>query len=712
MTHHIRRAILPFTAIVGQEKMKKALILNAINPRIGGVLIRGEKGTAKSTAVRALAELLPEIEVINGCPFNCNPYDEGEMCDLCYAKKTNGEDLEVVMRRMWVVDLPLGATEDRVVGSIDVEKAIKEGIKALEPGILAAANRGILYIDEVNLLDDHVADVILDSAAMSINVVEREGVSVSHPSKFILVGTMNPEEGELRPQLLDRFGLQASVESIDDVDKRVEIVKLVGSFERDPEEFRARFEGNQKELREKIVQAKQIVNEVEISDDLLKITADTCIKLGVRTHRAEIVIDRTAKTIAALDGKKKVTFEDIKEAMELALPHRMRRKPFEPPSLDTEKLDEMLHDKKKQHEEEKEENKQQQQQQRKEGGEKREKKGDSEHQHKNEQLDENQKSQDDNDDMKEQEPQKESVFNIGDPIDTKAVRQKQKKDRTYRRKISGRRIPTLSLRNNGKYVRHGFPKGEIKDVALDATIRAAAPYQKERGSDTDLAVVIKTHDIREKIRVGKISTATMFVVDASGSMGANRRMESAKGAVLSLLLDSYQQRDKVGMVAFRGNQADTLLPLCSSVDLAYKGLKELPTGGRTPLVAGLKKGLNLLLNEKQKDEGVIPVLLLISDGRANVSSGSGNKEIEKELLALAEQARANGINVIVIDTEEVSKSFIQMQLGYCREIASYSGGRYYAINNLTSQKVHDIVIGENELLMDLQEVWDKNDIKH
>ena len=671
---------MPFTAIVGQEKMKKSLILNAINPRIGGVLIRGEKGTAKSTAVRALAELLPEIEMVKGCPFNCNPYDEGEMCDLCYAKKTNGENQEVAKRRMWVVDLPLGATEDRVVGSIDVEKAIKEGIKALEPGILAAANRGILYIDEVNLLDDHIADVILDSAAMSINVVEREGVSVSHPSKFILVGTMNPEEGELRPQLLDRFGLQASVESIDDADKRVEIVKLVGSFERDPEEFRARFEGNQKELREKIVQAKQIINEVEISDDLLKITAETCIELGVRTHRAEIVIDRTAKTIAALDGRKKVTFEDIKEAMELALPHRMRRKPFEPPSLDTEKLDEMMPETKKEHKEEKQENKQQQ---------------GKEHEHRNEQHSPaNPRSHDDKDDMKE--PQKEFVFDIGDSIDTSVVRQKQKRDRTYRRKISGRRVPTLSLRNNGKYVRHGFPKGEIKDVALDATIRASAPYQKERGLDTDsdLAVVIKAQDIREKIRVGKVSTATMFVVDASGSMGANRRMESAKGAVLSLLLDSYQQRDKVGMVAFRGNQADVLLPLCSSTDLAYKKLKELPTGGRTPLFAGLERGINLLLNEKQKDEGAIPILLLISDGRANVSSS--NKDIKNELLALAEQARVKGIHVSVIDTEVVNKSFIQLQLGYCRDIAAGSGGKYYPIADLTPQAVHDIVTQERE----------------
>ena len=693
MTHHIRREILPFTAIVGQDTMKNALILNAINPRIGGILIRGEKGTAKSTAVRALAELLPEIEVVNGCTFNCNPYDTHEMCELCYAKRSDGEDLKVAMRRMWVVDLPLGATEDRVVGSIDVEKAIKGGIKALEPGILAAANRGILYIDEVNLLDDHVADVILDSAAMSINVVEREGISISHPSKFILVGTMNPEEGELRPQLLDRFGLQASVESIDDVEKRVEIVKQVENFERYPEEFKERFEVKQKDLRDKIEHAKQIVNEVTISDDLLKITAETCIKLGVRTHRAEIVITRAAKAIAAFDNRKKVTFDDIKEAMELALPHRMRRKPFESPGLDNKKLDELMQDTKKEHEEDKKEKTQQQKQQKQQKKDKEEQK----HQHEHEQPDKNPQGQDEKDNVNES--QNETVFNIGDPIDTRAVRQKQKKDKTYRRKTSGRRIPTLSLRNNGKYIRHGIPKGKITDFALDATIRAAAVYQKERVLDSDLAVVIKRQDIREKIRVGKISTATMFVVDASGSMGADRRMESAKGAVLSLLLDSYQQRDKIGMVAFKGEQADVLLPLCSSTDLALERLKELPTGGRTPLAAGLEEGLKLLMVEKHRDEETIPILLLISDGRANVSAG-GYKEQEQELLALAEQARAKGIYVIVIDTEIVNKSFIQMQLGYCRAIASYSGGKYYPIADLTSGAVRDIVISERKMLND------------
>ncbi|MHC1572911.1 MAG: ATP-binding protein, partial [Candidatus Syntropharchaeales archaeon] len=337
--HHIERKILPFTAIVGQEKMKKALILNAINPKIGGVLIRGEKGTAKSTAVRALAELLPEIEVVNGCSFNCNPRDVKEMCDICYGRMKGGEKLESVKRRARVIDLPLGATEDRVVGTLNIEKAIKEGIRALEPGILAAANRGILYIDEVNLLDDHVADVLLDAAAMGVNLVEREGVSVAHPSRFILVGTMNPEEGELRPQLLDRFGLQVNVESLDDADSRVEIVKIAESFETDTDECIAKFKDQQLELSERIVLAKSRLPEVKISDDLLRTTARMCIELGVKTHRAEIVITRTAKTIAAFDDRQEVTLDDIKEAMELALPHRMRKRPFEPPQLDTEKLD-------------------------------------------------------------------------------------------------------------------------------------------------------------------------------------------------------------------------------------------------------------------------------------------------------------------------------------------------------------------------------------
>ncbi|MDI6859197.1 MAG: AAA family ATPase [Methanocellales archaeon] len=447
VTHHVRRKILPFAAIVEQEKMKHALILNAINPSIGGVLIRGEKGTAKSTAVRALAELLPETEVVSNCPFNCNPLDENEMCDVCYAKKENGEKMDVISRKVRIIDLPLGATEDRVVGMLDVEKAIKKGIKALEPGILAEVNRGILYIDEVNLLDDHVADVLLDAATTGINTVEREGISVSHPSKFILIGTMNPEEGELRPQLLDRFGLQVSVESIDDPDKRVEIVKVVDEFEHSSEKFKKKFEQEQNALKERITNAKFILKDVTIDDDLLRVVADTCIKLGVKTHRAEIVIVRTAKTIAAFNGRKKVTREDVKEAMELALPHRMRRKPFEPPHLDMGRLDEVMSNA----------------QDKKQGREEREQKGEKhEHHHAEKDERDTRGSEYEGEQDSSTSKAREFVFEVGNPIDVSKLKTAQKKDKTYRRKTHGRKIDTLSLCNSGRYVRATLPRGAGK----------------------------------------------------------------------------------------------------------------------------------------------------------------------------------------------------------------------------------------------------------
>jgi magnesium chelatase subunit D len=347
MVHHIRKNILPFTAIVGQDQMKQALILNAINPRIGGVLIRGEKGTAKSTAVRALAEILPEIEIVKGCPFNCNPADEQELCDICNEKIEKREPIETLKKKVQVITLPLGSTEDRVIGTIDIERAIKEGIKALEPGILAAVNRGILYIDEVNLLDDHVVDVLLDSAAMGVNVVEREGISLSHPAKFILIGTMNPEEGELRPQLLDRFGLQVTVEGIADVDDRIEIVHVADEFEIDPAAFMQKYADGQKRLTEKIVTAKKILPRVKISDGIVRKIAETCVQMGVMTHRAEITIVRTAKTITAFNGREEVTIDDVREAMALALPHRMRKKPFEDPRVDQQKINDMMQDEQK-----------------------------------------------------------------------------------------------------------------------------------------------------------------------------------------------------------------------------------------------------------------------------------------------------------------------------------------------------------------------------
>ncbi len=334
----IRRHVFPFAALVGQAEMKKALLLNAVNPRLGGVLIRGEKGTAKSTAVRALAELLPEIQVVADCPFGCDPDDVTAMCASCRERRAAGEELTRRWHKTRVVELPVSATEDRVVGTLDMEYAIKKGEKRFEPGVLAEANRGILYVDEVNLLDDHVVDVLLDAAAMGVNTVEREGVSFSHPARFILVGTMNPEEGELRPQLLDRFGLCVTITGVAEPSLRVEIVKRRAAFEDDPAGFAAAWEEEQHKIRGGITTARELLPRVNITDDMLLQIATIAVEMGVDGHRADLVMMRAAKTNAALEGRTEVTAADIRETANLALLHRMRRKPFQELALDEAKL--------------------------------------------------------------------------------------------------------------------------------------------------------------------------------------------------------------------------------------------------------------------------------------------------------------------------------------------------------------------------------------
>lgn len=332
----------PFTAIVGQEKMKKALVLNVINPLLGGVLIRGEKGTAKSTAVRALAELLPERTMAGGCLFGCDPEDESMQCDGCAEKRAGGRGLPAVPSKMKVVDLPVSATEDRVVGTLDIEHAIKKGEKKFEPGILAQANRNILYVDEVNLLDDHVVDILLDSAAMGVNILEREGISFTHPARFILVGTMNPEEGDLRPQLLDRFGLVVDVAGERDVARRVEVIKRRLAFEKDPGAFAMEFEPLQQELRDRIAEAGRLLKEVRYDDTILEMAARVSIEMGVDGHRADIGMIKTAATLAAYHLSRQVSRNDMLEAAELVLPHRMRRRPFEEGAMEFSKVEEII----------------------------------------------------------------------------------------------------------------------------------------------------------------------------------------------------------------------------------------------------------------------------------------------------------------------------------------------------------------------------------
>jgi len=323
------RPVFPFTAIIGQDEMKLSLILNVIDPRIGGVMIMGDRGTGKSTTIRAAADLLPEIEVVSSDPFNSSPIDFELMSDEVKTAILNNEEVEVNKKKVPMVDLPLGATEDRVCGTIDIEKALTEGVKAFEPGLLAKANRGILYVDEVNLLDDHLVDVLLDSAASGWNTVEREGISIKHPARFVLVGSGNPEEGELRPQLLDRFGMHAEIRTVRDPELRVRIVEERSSFDQNPDTSLNEHEEEQKQLREKIVNAQDILNDVALSYDLRVKISQVCGSLDVDGLRGDIVTNRAAKAHAAYNGRKEVTVEDIEAIISLCLRHRLRKDPLE-----------------------------------------------------------------------------------------------------------------------------------------------------------------------------------------------------------------------------------------------------------------------------------------------------------------------------------------------------------------------------------------------
>ena len=338
-----KQPVFPFTAIVGQERMKLALILNIINPTLSGVLIRGEKGTAKSTGVRALAQILPAIEVIKDCPFQHAPSADHDLCNNCFVgecrqKMVSGEAVATLERGIKVVELPIGATEDRLVGTLDLEHALQKGEKRVEPGILAAAHRGILYVDEVNLLDDHLVDVLLDSAAMGVNTIEREGVSFSHPSRFTLVGTMNPEEGELRPQLLDRFGLCVSIGGINYLKERVAVMERRAAFDEDPESFARQWEFESRLLAAQIDKARKLYPQVTIEEPLLYEIASYCLEVGIDGHRGDIITMKAAKTLAAYQGRTAVNKEDIDTAAELALPHRVRRQPLQDIVVDVQSL--------------------------------------------------------------------------------------------------------------------------------------------------------------------------------------------------------------------------------------------------------------------------------------------------------------------------------------------------------------------------------------
>ncbi|MFR9778094.1 VWA domain-containing protein [Micromonospora sp. MS34] len=734
-------------------EMRLALLLNAVSPAIGGVLVRGEKGTAKSTAVRALAALLPPVDRVAGCRFACDPAAPDPGCPD--GPHPAGPPAE--RRPAHLVELPVGAAEDRVVGSLDLERALAEGVRAYEPGLLAAAHRGVLYVDEVNLLHDHLVDLLLDAAAMGRCHVEREGVSVSHAARFLLVGTMNPEEGELRPQLLDRFGLTVEVAASRDPAVRAEVVRRRLAADADPTGFAAGWVGADAEVARRVAAARHRLGRVVLPDAALRQIAEVCAAFDVDGMRADIVTARTAVAHAAWQGRDRVGAEDVRIAARLALPHRRRRDPFDTPGLDEQRLDEALRRARDAHPDD-----------------------------------------DPNDDGPDDDgpdgpgagggptggpggggPGRGGPADGGGPVaqqDPRGAATGGRPDRAGARwpvngaderstaddgggggrrrpdeaadRVRGGRpgageghadgdpdaaaggsaagrgdaspgpagprrtgpgdagpawpagpvaAPDRGLRarlltapgvgegvpgrrsrartGRGRSTGSRVPAGRPGALHLPATVRAAAPHQAARGRAGG-PLRLRPDDLREAVREGREGNLVLFVVDASGSMGARQRMSAVKGAVLALLGDAYQRRDKVAVVAFRGAGAQTLLPATSSVLAAATRLAELPTGGRTPLAEGLLAAAELLRLERLRDPKRRPLVLVVTDGRAT----AGDRPLDRAERAAAVLG-ATGAACVVVDCESGP-----VRLHLARRLAAHLRAPHHPLSALVTTR--------------------------
>jgi magnesium chelatase subunit D len=628
-------SLFPFSAVHGSDQMRLALVLNAVSPAIGGVLVRGEKGTAKSTAVRALAALLPPVAVVAGCRFSCDPAaPEGSCPDGPH------DEPAATSRPARLVELPVGASEDRVAGSLDLQRALSDGVRAFEPGLLAAAHRGILYVDEVNLLADHLVDVLLDASAMGRNHVERDAVSVSHPARFVLIGSMNPEEGELRPQLLDRFGLTVEVAASRDPAVRVEVIRRRLAADADPVAFAQRWSEAESALQSSIVAAQQALPNVELSDTALRQIAEVCAAFDVDGMRADIVTARTAMAHAAWQGRLSVTAEDVRVAATLALPHRRRRNPFDEPGLDPEALDEALERAEANSKDEGPEDGPDHEGPEGGGPETDGPDGGSAEQ---------------SSDAGGQAPQNGSA-----PISA-AGKAKLIRGSSGQRAVAGRRAAART----GRGATTGASKAGHGSIHLVATITAAASRAR---SDTPL--IVAHEDLRRAQRHGKQGNLVLFVVDASGSMAARSRMAQVKGSILALLTDAYQRRDKVGLITFRDKGSELILPPTTSVSNAARRLESLSTGGRTPLAAGLQRACQVVRSELTRDPLRRPLVLLITDGRAD------NAAAAQAGLALREH------DLVVIDCESGP-----VRLGLARRLADLLHAEYLLLSDVTGALV-------------------------
>lgn len=604
----------PFSAVVGQETVKQALMLCAVNPAIGGVLLAGEKGTAKSTLVRGLAELL------ESAPF---------------------------------VELPLNTTEDRLVGSVDFEAALKKGLLQPEGGLLQQVNGGFLYVDEVNLLSEHIVNILLEVSSTGENIVEREGISFRHRCRFVLVGSMNPEEGRLRPHFADRFGLYVPTSGERDSQARCEIIRRRLEYERNPLAFEQEWEKETLRLKTKLAQARQLLAQVQLPDRQRTFAAQLAAQGGCAGHRAELAICEAARARAALEGRLTVTGADIQAVAPLALAHRLREAISIPePPKETA------------------------------GG---------------QQEEAEQEPSPALPDMKPSEPTQDVQPSEppSAPAPTAAGQERWEDIQPIRQEITlaepnkkermpagtGKRLKVRSHSSRGRYIRATLPKQRTEDLAFDATLRAAAAHPK---GDSALMVSVREDDIRVKVREQRTGATILFLVDASGSMGAMRRMGIVKGAVLSLLSDAYEKRDTVGIIAFAKDKAETLLPLTRSVDLAQKCLRKLHTGGKTPLAHGLQAAYQMLKTDRLRNPGAQQYLVIVSDGKTNVPLYSGSAADDAQNVA--KRLRAEPIQALVLDPEE---GF--MQFGMAKKLAQTLNAEYIPLKIRSGQVLGDTV---------------------
>ncbi len=645
----------PFSAVVGQERLQLALILCAVHPGIGGVLVRGEKGTAKSTVVRALAQLLPPVVDETGA------------------------------RPARLVELPVGATEDRVVGSLDLERVLRDGEQAFRPGLLAAAHHGVLYVDEVNLLHDHLVDVLLDAAAMGRVHIERDGVSHSHPARFVLVGTMNPEEGELRPQLLDRFGLTVDVAASRNVDVRMAVVRRRLDYEADPAGFAASYAAADRAVAERILGARDRVASVRLDDTELRRIAALCAAFDVDGMRADLVVARTATAHAAWRGADVVTEEDVRVAAELALPHRRRRDPFDEPGISEEQLDDAMRDAADEVAREDAEQSATDDGTSSAGDES----GDARPEAGDPPRDESGTETTASDETTGPDPDDDP----DSPPDGPGGGRPAREGRTGAPVSAAAPPPRFEVPGIGEGApgrrsraesRHGRVVRPSSDTGtglhLLGTVFAAAPHQHARGrGDGPLKLVAE--DLRGAYREGREGNLVVFVVDASGSMAARDRLSAVTGAVVTLLRDAYQRRDKVAVITVRGQDAELVLPPTSSVDIAVRRLSGMRTGGKTPLAAGLLKAREIVQRERVRDPRRRPMLVLLTDGRAT----GGVDPVPRARTAAALLAQ-DGVTSIVVDCERG-----MIRLGLAAELARELRGGYLRLAELTGDSVADIV---------------------